>query len=89
MRQAITRGREGLVGEDVTHTVRHMRNVPRRIPCKEPLEVRGEGVISWANFQTINHTLGDAYTSPRSLAAGRVRKLDAREAVKRSSSLSI
>ena len=83
LRQAITRGREGLVGEDVTHTVRHMRNVPRRIPCKEPLEVRGEGVISWANFQTINHTLGDAYTSPRSLAAGSVRKLDAREAVKR------
>ena len=59
LRQAITRGREGLVGEDVTHTVRHMRNVPRRIPCKEPLEVRGEGVISWANFQTIARLRGE------------------------------
>lgn len=38
--QAITRG-DGLQGEDVTHTVRIMKNVPLVIPCKEPLEVRG------------------------------------------------
>ncbi len=30
--QAITRGREGLVGEDVTHTSRLMRNIPLKIP---------------------------------------------------------
>ena len=43
LQQAITRGREGIVGEDVTHTVRVMSNVPLQIPCQEPLEVRGEG----------------------------------------------
>lgn len=50
--QAITRG-DGLKGEDVTHTVRVMENVPLTIPCTEPLEVRGEGVVSWQNFKEL------------------------------------
>ena len=41
--KAITRG-DGLKGEDVTHTVRVMGNVPLIIPCTEPLEVRGEEI---------------------------------------------
>lgn len=52
--QAITRGREGIIGEDVTHTVRIFLNVPLSIPTKESFEVRGEGVISWKNFRKIN-----------------------------------
>ena len=78
--QAITRGAEGLVGEDVTHSVRVMSNVPLEIPCTEPFEVRGEGVISWERFNRANDNLepGEApYTHPRSLAAGSVRRLDA------------
>lgn len=80
--QAITRG-DGLEGEDVTHTVRVMRNVPLTIPCTEPLEVRGEGVISWQTFNAFNETLDDEYSNPRALAAGSVRKLDAEESRKR------
>lgn len=38
--QAITRG-DGMQGEDVTHSVRVMKNVPLTIPCRESLEVRG------------------------------------------------
>ena len=34
LKQAITRGREGIIGEDVTHTVRTFRNVPLTIPTK-------------------------------------------------------
>lgn len=76
--QAVTRGTEGLVGEDVTHTVRNFMNVPLEIPCKEPFEVRGEGVISWSNFERINaETDDEPYTHQRSLAAGAVRRLDA------------
>lgn len=82
-RQAITRGREGIVGEDVTHTVRTFLNVPLRVPAKEPFEVRGEGVISWDNFKRINDNLEEAYTHPRNLAAGSVRKLDPAESKKR------
>ncbi|MCQ2443780.1 MAG: NAD-dependent DNA ligase LigA [Oscillospiraceae bacterium] len=82
--QAITRGREGIVGEDVTHTVRTFLNVPLSVPFLEEFEVRGEGVISWANFDSINRSLEDPYTHPRGLAAGSTRKLDPAESKKRS-----
>ena len=81
--QAITRGRDGIIGEDVTHTVKTFLNVPLTIPISEAFEVRGEGVISWKNFNTINADLDDAYSHPRNLAAGSARKLDASEAKKR------
>lgn len=80
--QAITRGAEGRVGEDVTHTARMMMNVPLEIPHAGPFEVRGEGVISWENFKKINDNLDDGeepYSHPRSLASGSVRRLDARK----------
>ena len=83
LQQAITRGREGIVGEDVTHTVRVMSNVPLQIPCQEPLEVRGEGVVSWASFNRLNETLDEPYAHPRGLAAGSVRKLNAEESRER------
>lgn len=83
LKQAITRGREGIIGEDVTHTVRTFRNVPLTIPTKESFEVRGEGVISWENFRRINASLEEPYTHPRNLASGSTRKLDAGEASKR------
>ena len=77
LKQAITRGAEGRIGEDVTHTVRVMLNVPLTIPYTQPLEVRGEGVVGWANFEQLNGELDEPYTHPRSLAAGSIRKLDA------------
>lgn len=83
LEQAITRGREGIIGEDVTHTVRTFMNVPLSIPSRAQFEVRGEGVISWENFEKINLSLDEPYRSPRNLAAGSVRKLDAAEAGKR------
>lgn len=83
LQQAITRGREGIIGEDVTHTVRTFLNVPLTVPTTEPFEVRGEGVISWANFEKINLSLEEPYSHPRNLAAGSVRKLDPRESAKR------
>lgn len=83
LEQAITRGREGIIGEDVTHTIRTFMNVPLSIPSRAQFEVRGEGVISWENFEKINLILDEPYRSPRNLAAGSVRKLDAAEAGKR------
>ena len=78
--KAITRG-DGLKGEDVSHNVRVMGNVPLTIPCTKPLEVRGECVISWQNFKELNELEPSAH--PRNLAAGSVRKLDAEESRKR------
>lgn len=83
LQQAITRGREGIIGEDVTHTVRKFDNVPLAIPMKDAIEVRGEGVISWENFEKINLSLEEPYGHPRNLASGSTRKLNAAEAGKR------
>lgn len=83
LQQAITRGREGIIGEDVTHTVRTFLNVPLTVPVREPFEVRGEGVISWANFEKINLGLEEPYIHPRNLASGSVRTLNAAESGKR------
>ena len=82
-KQAITRGREGIIDEDVTHTVRTFMDVPMCIPCTDKFEVRGEGVISWAHFEKINLSLSEPYSHPRNLAAGSVGMLDARESGKR------
>lgn len=76
--QAITRG-DGSHGEDVTHAARMMRNVPLAIPYTGLLEVRGECVISWKDFEELNETSVESYSNPRSLAAGGIRKLDAGE----------
>ncbi len=75
--QAITRGREGLVGEDVTHTAKLMSNIPLRIPYTDDLEVRGECVVGWNSFKQLNDGLEEPYSHPRGLAAGSIRKLDA------------
>jgi DNA ligase (NAD+) len=78
--QALTRGGEGgMVGEDVTHSVRAMVGVPLTMPYAEPLELRGEGVISWENFDAVNKDAEETYTHPRSLAAGSIRRLDSRK----------
>ena len=72
-KQAITRGEDGLVGEDVTHTVKYLRNVPQKVACRRPFEVRGEGVVSWADHQLL--TRGSEPSHPRNTAAGLVRAL--------------
>ncbi len=72
--QAITRGRDGLVGEDVTHNVKHFRNIPHAVPCKEDFEVRGEGVVSWKDFEILSK-LSKGTTHPRNIASGATRSL--------------
>lgn len=74
--QAITRGL-GDIGEDVTHTMRMCRNIPLKLPYCNDMEVRGECVISWNEFNRINSSLSEPYKHPRNLSAGSVRQLDA------------
>ncbi len=80
-RQAVTRGSDGVIGEDVTHTVLRFLNVPLTVPSKETFEVRGEGVISWENFKEINSGMEQPYRHPRGVASGSVRRLDAEDPV--------
>lgn len=73
--QAITRG-TGIIGEDVTEQAKMIANIPMRIPYDGDLELRGECVVSWNNFNAINDRLANKYSHPRNLAAGSLRNLD-------------
>ncbi len=73
--QGITRG-NGLAGEDVTAQCRFIKNLPMQISNKNPIELRGECVISWEEFRRINRELDEPYSHPRNLAAGTLRNLD-------------
>jgi len=80
LQQVITRG-GGEEGEDVTHTVMKFTNVPLWIDYDGYLEIRGEGLVAFKEFERINTELivkgEETYSSPRNLASGSVRQLDA------------
>ena len=95
--RAATRG-DGVTGEDITHNVRTIRDVPLRLPAavyksdqhKEVpplLEVRGEIYMSRSGFEAANAQAvvvgGKAFVNPRNAAAGTLRQLDPRVAASR------
>lgn len=86
--QAATRG-DGEVGEDVTHNIRTIRQIPLRLSGAAPdvLEVRGEVYMSRPDFERYNErqrTQGKpTLVNPRNGAAGSIRQLDSRLAAQR------
>jgi DNA ligase (NAD+) len=79
--QAATRG-DGRVGEDVTHNVRTIADVPERLADAPPLvEVRGEVYLPVSTFNELNQRQAEAglplYVNPRNTAAGSLRQKDA------------
>jgi len=71
----VTRG-DGEIGEDVTHTVLTIKNLPKRIPFKGRLELRMEAVIPFNEFARINEEESAEYSNPRNLVSGTLRQLD-------------
>lgn len=81
---AETRG-NGVVGEDVLHNARTIKNLPQQITVSD-LSVDGEAIITRADFEKINATIineDDKYKNPRNLASGSIRQLDSKVAAKR------
>ncbi len=76
---AATRG-DGVIGEDVTHTVRTIHDIPERLTRSVDLVVEGEIYMSRAGFLKLNERRlkeGAAlFANPRNVAAGSVRQLD-------------
>lgn len=86
LEKAVTRG-NGEVGEVITGNARVFRNIPLSIPYKGELILRGEAVISYADFARINEEIGDAqarYKNPRNLCSGSVRQLNNEVTARRS-----
>jgi len=83
---AATRG-DGVTGEDVTHTVRTVRDIPLKLARLVDIVVSGEVYISKKDFKKINEQQktgnGQVYANPRNLAAGTVRQLDPKVASSR------
>jgi DNA ligase (NAD+) len=92
--QAATRG-DGETGEDVTHTVRMIATLPKRLRGVDAavLEVRGEVFMRRDDFDALNERQRQliaagaknekTFVNPRNAAAGVVRQLDAGKAAKR------
>ncbi len=86
--RAATRG-DGQTGEDVTHNVRTIRQVPLRLDgiTAEVLEVRGEIYMRRDAFEKLNAQQREAgaktFVNPRNAAAGAVRQLDPAVAARR------
>lgn len=78
--QGLSRG-SGMDGEDITHTVKMIKNLPMTIPYKGYLEIRGEALIPWKYYNEMN---ADGHLGhPRNVASGALRQLEANEAAKR------
>ena len=86
---AATRG-DGSIGEDVTHNVRTISQVPlslfgENIP--HLIEVRGEVVMTHKGFTALNDRQRDkgekVFANPRNAAAGSLRQLDSRVTAQR------
>lgn len=81
LEKAVTRGKNG-VGELITDNARNFTGVPESIPYKGRLHVRGEALITYADFETVNASLPEGeepYKNPRNLAAGSVRQMNPAE----------
>lgn len=80
--RAETRG-NGEEGEIITHNAKVFENIPLRIGYNGHLEVEGEAIITYEDFENINAVSKTEYKNPRNLASGSVRQLDSNIAAKR------
>lgn len=84
--RAATRG-DGVVGEDITHNVRTIKNVPLSLSKDIDIEVRGEIYMPISSFNKLNEERANKgeslFANPRNAAAGSVRQLDSKVASRR------
>lgn len=77
--RVVTRG-DGFEGVDVTKNAVHIDGVRQTIPCKELVEIRGEGFKDRDDF--FKNWAGE-YANPRNFASGSVNQKDPMETKKR------
>lgn len=76
---AATRG-DGVIGEDVTHNVRTIKEVPATLSRPVDLVAEGEIYLTRSGFEKLNADRAKAseplFANPRNAAAGSIRQLD-------------
>ena len=83
---AATRG-DGEVGEDVTHNIRTIREIPERLARPVDLIAEGEVYLTRSGFAALNELRRQRgeplFANPRNAAAGSIRQLDPKVAAAR------
>ena len=67
--KVVTRG-DGHIGTNITHLAAGIRGIPTKIKSQGHLVVRGEAVISYADFEAFCASSQEDYANPRNLASG-------------------
>ena len=79
LQRAITRG-DGNEGEDITNNARTINSIPLEIEYKGLIEIRGEVLMSFEEFERLNKErirVGESpFANPRNASAGSLRQLD-------------
>lgn len=76
--RAETRG-DGLIGENILHNAKIIKNIPQHIDYLDRLVVDGEIICKYNDFEEFSNE----YKNPRNFAAGSIRLLDSEECAKR------
>ena len=75
---AETRG-DGIIGEDILHNAKVVKNIPQTIPVGGTIVVDGEIICLYSDFEPFK----EEYKNPRNFAAGAIRLLDSSESAAR------
>ena len=78
--RAVTRG-DGVRGDDVTENIKTIRSIPLVLPSggdyPEEFEIRGEVLMPWESFETLNRERAEAeeplFANPRNAASGTLK----------------
>ena len=83
---AATRG-DGIIGEDVTHNIRTIASVPKKLSRPLDIVVEGEVYLTRSGLKKLNEHRRKAgepeFANPRNAAAGSIRQLDPKIAAER------
>jgi len=76
--KVVTRG-DGHTGTNITHLAPGIRGIPPKVKARGHLVVRGEAVISYADFEAFVAASAEDYANPRNLASGSLTLKDVDE----------
>ncbi|MBQ2440717.1 MAG: NAD-dependent DNA ligase LigA, partial [Paludibacteraceae bacterium] len=86
LQSALTRG-DGTIGDDVIANIRTIASIPQTIPFEGDIEVRGEVLLPWENFNRLNVERANneepLFANPRNAASGTLKLQDTDEVQKR------
>ncbi len=80
--KVVTRG-DGHIGTNITHLAKAINGIPQTIPEQGHTVIRGEAVISYADFEAFNMESDEEYANPRNLASGSLTLKNVDEVKKR------